>query len=58
LPSVAARNARLSQGAAVAIWYGVDHIITNSDGTTAEHYFYRYRQEPDASWGAHAAGRP
>jgi hypothetical protein len=33
----------------VAQWYGVDHIITNPDGTTAEHNSYRYRREHDAS---------
>ena len=34
----------------MAQWYGVDHIITNPDGTIAEHNSYRYRRE------AHAAG--
>lgn len=32
---------QISQGATVACWY----IITNPDGTTAEHNSYRYRRE-------------
>jgi hypothetical protein len=43
------KERQVSQGATVAIWYGVDHIITNPDGTTAEHNSYRYRREADAS---------
>jgi hypothetical protein len=34
----------------VACWYGVDHIITNPDGTIAEHNSHRYRREHDPSW--------
>jgi hypothetical protein len=44
------RDRQVSHGATVAQWYGVDHIITNPDGTTAEHNSYRYRKE------AHAVG--
>jgi hypothetical protein len=43
------KHRQVSQGATVAQWYGVDHIITNPDGTTAEHNSYRYRREHDAS---------
>jgi hypothetical protein len=43
------RQRQISQGAAVAIWYGVDHIITNPDGSTAEQNSYRYRREQPAS---------
>jgi hypothetical protein len=38
---------QISQGAAVAIWHGVDHIVTNPDGSTAERNSYRYRREPE-----------
>lgn len=44
------RDRQVFQGATVAQWYGVDHIITNPDGSTAEHNSYRYRKE------AHAVG--
>jgi hypothetical protein len=44
------RDRQVSQGATVAQWYGVDHIITNPDGSVAEHNSYRYRRE------AHAPG--
>jgi hypothetical protein len=43
------KERQVSQGATVASWYGVDHIITNPDGTTAEHNSYCYRPESDAS---------
>jgi hypothetical protein len=43
------RQRQISQGATVALWYGVDHIITNPDGSTAEHNSYRYRHEQPAS---------
>ncbi|HZN74838.1 MAG TPA: hypothetical protein VFC00_24645 [Micromonosporaceae bacterium] len=39
----------VSQGATVAQWYGVDHIVTNPDGTIAEHNSYRYRRTHSAS---------
>jgi hypothetical protein len=43
------RERQASQGATVACWYGVDHIVTNPDGTTAEHNSYRYRREYEPS---------
>jgi hypothetical protein len=36
------KNRQISQGATVAQWHGVDHIIINPDGTIAEHNSYRY----------------
>ncbi|MFF0344753.1 hypothetical protein [Kribbella sp. NPDC004875] len=42
------RERQVFQGATVAQWYGVDHIIINPDGTTAEHNSYRYRKEAHA----------
>jgi hypothetical protein len=30
------KERQVTQGATVAIWYGVDHTITTPDGTTAE----------------------
>jgi hypothetical protein len=39
------RERQISQGATVAAWYGVDHIIRNPDGTIAEHNSYRYRRQ-------------
>ncbi|GAA1113786.1 hypothetical protein GCM10009630_08850 [Kribbella jejuensis] len=49
-PFSAGRNKhqQISQGATVAQWYGVDHIVINPDGTVAEHNSYRYRREPEA----------
>ncbi|MEU8222446.1 hypothetical protein [Kribbella sp. NPDC048915] len=38
---------QVSQGATVAQWYGVDHIVMNPDGSVAERNSYRYRREPD-----------
>jgi hypothetical protein len=35
------KQRQISQGATVAHWYGVDHIITNPDGTIAEQISYR-----------------
>jgi hypothetical protein len=43
------KHQQVGQGATVAQWYGVDHIITNPDGTVDEHNSYRYRREHDAS---------
>ncbi|WP_329000037.1 hypothetical protein OHA18_37090 [Kribbella sp. NBC_00709] len=43
------RQCQAGQGAIVACWYGVDHIITNPDGTIAEHNSYRYRREYEPS---------
>ena len=43
------RHRQTSQGAIVACWYGVDHIVTNPDGTIAEHNSYRYRREYEPS---------
>jgi hypothetical protein len=39
------RQRQISQGATVAQWYGVDHIIKNPDGTVADQTSYRYRVE-------------
>ncbi|MGZ0146029.1 hypothetical protein ACXJJ3_03060 [Kribbella sp. WER1] len=39
------RDRQVSRGATVAQWYGVDHIITNPDGSTDEHNSYRPRKE-------------
>jgi hypothetical protein len=47
------KERQISQGATVAIWYGVDHIITNPDGSTAEHNSYRYRREHDCVAAEH-----
>ncbi|NIK58200.1 DUF2188 domain-containing protein [Kribbella shirazensis] len=43
------RERQVCQGATVAQWYGVDHIITNPDGTLAEHNSYRYLREHTAN---------
>ncbi|MFC9694989.1 hypothetical protein ACFTSF_40960 [Kribbella sp. NPDC056951] len=44
------KQRQVSQGATVAQWYGVDHIIIiNPDGTLAEHNSYRYRREAHAT---------
>jgi len=47
------RQRQVSQGATVAQWYGVDHIIINPDGTLAEHNSYRYRRQPGPTRQAH-----
>ncbi|GAA1717554.1 hypothetical protein GCM10009745_77840 [Kribbella yunnanensis] len=44
------KQRQVSQGATVAQWHGVDHVIINPDGTLAERNSYRYRRE------AHATG--
>jgi hypothetical protein len=41
------RERQVSQGATVAAWYGVDHIIRNPDGTIAEHNSYRRHVQAD-----------
>lgn len=41
------RQRQICQGATVASWYGVDHIIKNPDGTIAERNSYSYGPEPD-----------
>ncbi|TDO55231.1 hypothetical protein EV651_115195 [Kribbella sp. VKM Ac-2571] len=33
----------------MAQWYGVDHIVTNPDGTIAERNSYHYRRQDLAS---------
>ena len=38
------RERQMAQGGTVAQWYGVDHIIRNSDGTIAEQKTYRKHQ--------------
>lgn len=43
------RDRQISQGATVAQWYGVDHIITDTDGTIAERNSYRYLREHTAA---------
>lgn len=43
------KQRQVSQGATVAQWYGVDHIVTNPDGTLAEHTSYRHCREHEPS---------
>ncbi|MEU4392107.1 DUF2188 domain-containing protein [Kribbella sp. NPDC023855] len=43
------RERMIEQGSIVARWYGVDHIIRDSDGTVAEKNCYRQPTEVDAS---------
>jgi hypothetical protein len=43
------KQRQVSQGATVAQWYGVDHIVINPDGTVEEHNSYRYLRDHSAS---------
>jgi hypothetical protein len=43
------KQRQVSRGATVAQWYGVDHIVTDPDGTIAEHNSYHYRRQDLAS---------
>lgn len=37
------RERQIAQGATVACWYGVDHIIRDESGAVVERNSYRYR---------------